>query len=94
MRFGRVKMAKAVKLSNEMISLAEINARAYHRSTAKQIEHWARIGKISEENPDLNYTMIQEILISLEEMRAGNTEPYFFEGDQSISATTNQKPVK
>jgi len=30
-----------------------------NHSIAKQIEHWARIGRIAEENPDLTYEFIK-----------------------------------
>ena len=45
-------MATAVKLSEHIISEAKIMSKALNRSLAGQIEHWARIGKIAEENPD------------------------------------------
>ncbi|SMG64379.1 conserved hypothetical protein, partial [methanotrophic bacterial endosymbiont of Bathymodiolus sp.] len=46
-------MSKAIKLSDSLISDAVINGKAQHRSAPKQIEYWARIGKIADENPDL-----------------------------------------
>jgi hypothetical protein len=49
-----------------------------HRSVPKQIEHWARLGKAAEENPDLPVGMIQDLLISLEEAKAGNLTEYQF----------------
>jgi len=36
-------------------------------SVPKQIEYWSRIGKIAEENPDLPFFMILEILIADQE---------------------------
>ena len=42
-------MPQSVKLSNELIKQARQCGEVYHRSTAKQIEYWATIGKISEE---------------------------------------------
>ncbi len=45
-------MAKAIKLSDELIDDAQRYASVNHRSPPKQIEHWATIGKIAEENPD------------------------------------------
>jgi len=33
-----------------------------------QIEHWARIGKIAEENPDLPYAFIDDVLKAKAEM--------------------------
>ncbi len=44
-------MAKAIKLSEELINDAVTNGKAQHRSAPKQIEYWARIGKIADENP-------------------------------------------
>jgi len=38
-------MSKAIKLSESLINDAIINGKAQHRSAAKQIEYWARIGK-------------------------------------------------
>jgi len=50
-------MPQSVKLSDELIKQARQYGEVYHRSTAKQIEYWSTIGKISEENPDLPYRM-------------------------------------
>ena len=46
------------------------------RSIPKQIEHWAKIGRIAEDNPDLNYHLITEILLGLEDAKTGNVEEY------------------
>lgn len=78
-----VIMAGAVKISNDLISKARTYAKAFHRSTAGQIEYWAKIGQLVEENPDLPYHFIQEILIGLEEVESDQLEPYVFgEGKQ------------
>ena len=69
-------MATAVKLSEDIVSEARIMSRALNRSVAGQIEYWAKIGKIAEENPDLTYDFIKNILIALEEADAGELEPY------------------
>lgn len=69
-------MATAVKLSDEIVSNAKINAKAFCRSVAGQIEHWAKIGKIAEENPDLTYDFIKNILIAQREVEAGNLQEY------------------
>jgi hypothetical protein len=53
----------SVKLSEDIISSAKIMSKALNRSIAGQIEYWAKIGKIAEENPDLNYELIKNILI-------------------------------
>jgi hypothetical protein len=71
-------MPMPVKLSDAMIHDAKIFAQAHHRSLAKQIEHWAYIGKIAEENPDLPYGFIQNLLVALEEEKQGATSEFTF----------------
>lgn len=71
-------MPHAVKLSDNLVEQARVFANVMHRSTAGQIEHWAKVGKIAEENPNLSFEFIQDILISLEEVKLGRTEPYHF----------------
>ena len=46
-------------------------AAARSRSATKQIEHWARIGKIAEDNPDLTYNDIIGILEGAAELHRG-----------------------
>lgn len=65
-----------VKLSEDLTSEAKIMSKALNRSLAGQIEHWARIGRLAEENPDLTYEFIKNILIGMEEARAGKLEPF------------------
>lgn len=49
-----------------------------NRSVAEQIEYWARLGKVAEENPDLPIPMLQDMLVSMEEVKAGNLSAYQF----------------
>ena len=70
--------SKAVKLSGDTISAATKYAAVFSRSVPKQIEHWVKIGRIAEENPDLPYSFIKDILISLEEMKNEKPVPYQF----------------
>ena len=53
-----------VKLSKSLVEQAKSHAKVQHRSVPKQIEYWSQIGKIAEENPDLPFFMIRDILIS------------------------------
>ncbi len=71
-------MSKAIKLSDDLISDATINGKAQHRSTPKQIEYWARMGKIADENPDLPLGFIKGILVGIEEHKAGDVSEYEF----------------
>jgi hypothetical protein len=72
------KMAMAVRISEELVGEAKKFSRIEHRSLTGQIEHWARIGKCSEENPDLTYNLIKEILIGIEELNQNEKTEYQF----------------
>lgn len=71
-------MATTIKLSSEIVEQARRYAQVYQRSTAKQIEFWARVGKIAEENPDLSYAFIKELLLGMEEASEGHLDEYEF----------------
>ncbi len=71
-------MSKAIKLSEELISDAAVNGRAQHRSVPKQIEYWARLGKIADENPDLPLVFIKGVLIGIQESEADDLSEYQF----------------
>ena len=71
-------MATAVRVSSELVTEARKFSRIDHRSVAGQIDHWARMGKCVEENPDLTYSLIKEILIGLGELEQGEKTEYRF----------------
>ncbi len=75
-------MATTIKLSDNIISEAKRYAAIYSRSTPKQIEYWVNIGKIAEENPDLPYSFIKEILLAKAELTDNQVTPYEF-GEKS-----------
>ena len=60
-------MSVNVKLSETLVGQAKRFAAVQHRSVPKQIEYWSQMGKISEENPDLPFSMIRDILIADQE---------------------------
>lgn len=72
-------MAMAVRISEELADEAKKFSKIEHRSLTGQIEHWARIGKCSEENPDLTYNLIKEILIGVEELDQKEKTEYQFD---------------
>lgn len=57
-------MSVNVKLPEGLVNQAKQYAQIEHRTIPKQIEYWSRIGKIAEENPDLTFTMIRQIMIA------------------------------
>lgn len=69
-------MAIPVSLDENLINQAKIQSKVLHRSVPKQIEHWAAIGHIAEDNPDLTYSQIKDMLLGLEEYKSGNVKPY------------------
>ena len=69
-------MGTTVNLDTALITTAQAYSAIQHRSVPKQIEHWAMIGRIAEENRDLAYNDIQLILLGLEDAKAGRTEEY------------------
>ena len=71
-------MATAVRISDELAKKARSRSRAFKRSLAAQIEYWAIIGEIAEDNPDLPFSFIQNILIGLEEVKNGEISSYVF----------------
>ena len=71
-------MTTAVRVSQELVREAKIYSKIDQRSVTGQIEHWARIGKCAEENPDLTYNLIKEILIGLVELEQGKSSEYNF----------------
>ena len=60
-------MSVNVKLSEGLVEQAKVYAHIEHRSVPKQIEYWSQIGKIAQENPDLPFAMIRNILIADQE---------------------------
>ncbi len=71
-------MPTSIQLSELLIEEAKPYAQAMHRSVTEQIEYWARLGKAAEENPDLPISMLQDMFVSLEEVKAGNLSAYQF----------------
>ncbi len=60
-------MAVNVKLSEKLVDEAKRCCGIHHRSLPKQIEYWSRMGKIAEDNPDLPFSVIKDILIARQE---------------------------
>ena len=57
-------MATNVKLPDELVERARRTATAEHRSVPKQIEYYYRLAQIAEENPELSFSLIRELLLA------------------------------
>ena len=71
-------MTTAVRVSANLVREARLISAVDNRSVTGQIEHWAKIGKCSEENPELTYRLIKEILLGVEELEQGESSEYEF----------------
>ncbi len=71
-------MTTAVRVSDKLVREAKIYSKVDKRSVTGQIEHWANIGKCAEENPELTYSLIKDILIGLVELDHGESSEYKF----------------
>ena len=71
-------MTTAVRVSENLVREARVLSAVDSRSVTAQIEHWAMVGKCAEENPDLTYRLIKDILIGVEELDQGEFTEYQF----------------
>jgi len=71
-------MSTAVKISDDLVAKAKVKSKVFKRSVAGQIEYWAQIGQMVEDNTDLPLPMIQDILIGKEQIKSGQGTPYVF----------------
>ena len=71
-------MSTVIRISENLADKAKRRSSIEHRSMTAQVEYWAKIGKIAEENPDLPFTFIKEILLGLEELKEEEKEEYAF----------------
>ena len=72
-------MSTVIKLDSALVESARVYAAAAHRSTPQQIEHWATIGRITEQNPELSYDFIIGLLQARAQVKMGDASEYTFE---------------
>jgi Protein of unknown function (DUF3423). len=61
-----------LKISDELAANAAMYAKIESRSLAGQVEYWAKLGKIADENPDLLISLIKDILIGRAQIQGGH----------------------
>jgi hypothetical protein len=71
-------MSTVIRISDHLAQKAKTRSKVEHRSMTSQLEYWATIGKIAEENPDLPFSFIKETLLAIEEMNEREKEEYSF----------------
>ncbi|XOV72837.1 MAG: hypothetical protein ACFHW5_06545 [Verrucomicrobiota bacterium] len=70
-------MSSVIRISKELAMEAKSRSKVEKRSLTGQVEYWARIGRIAEENPDLTYSFIRELLLAREEAKMDKEEYVF-----------------
>jgi|WetSurMetagenome_2_1015567.scaffolds.fasta_scaffold05806_8 hypothetical protein len=71
-------MQTSITISDDLLNATRQQAKASHRSVDEQLQHWLTIGKIAEENPELPFEFIKNVLLSKKEILAGDVESYEF----------------
>ena len=71
----------SVRVSESIYNNAKMVSMIQTRSVGEQIEHWSKIGKIAESNPDLPYNVIKDVLVGIAQAEAGELEDYKFMGE-------------
>ncbi|WP_235660945.1 ParD-like family protein [Aeromonas veronii] len=70
------QMAQTVRLDDDFIADVKIHASAAHRSLPKQIEYWSKIGRMVEDNPDLPFSFIKDVMLAAEQVKEGQLTRY------------------
>lgn len=68
--------ATTIRLDADFVEDVRAHADAQSRSVPKQIEYWAKIGRIAEDNPELPFSLINEILLAKSEIENGRLTKY------------------
>ena len=64
-------MATPVKLPDYLVEDVKRVAAAEHRSVPKQIEYYYQIARAAEDNPELSFQLVRELLKSMAEEPSG-----------------------
>ncbi|WJM80803.1 TA system antitoxin ParD family protein [Pectobacterium brasiliense] len=78
-------MATSIRLDDDFVEEVKVHAEAMRRSVPKQIEYWAKIGRIAEDNPELPFSFINEILLAKSEIDNGRMTKYVRRRDREKS---------
>jgi len=71
-------MTVSIKLDDRLLELAKAQAQTSQRSTSCQIEYWAMLGRLAEQNPDLSFEMISGLLQARDELKSDKVSDYRF----------------
>lgn len=75
--------ATSIRLDADFVDDVKAHADAQSRSVPKQIEYWAKIGRIAEDNPDMPFSLINEVLLAKSEIDNGRMTKYVRRKDRT-----------
>ena len=71
-----MKNQVSIRLPEDLKKIIEIKAKSSNRNFTNQVEDYLRIALIAEENPDLPFKFIKDILEAKAEKEAGLGKPF------------------
>ena len=80
-------MSRTVKMSDEMVSIAENETLISGRSLAGQVEYWAKIGRAIEQSPTFDYQRVKAALtaqIPYDDLTGEEQDVYLEELDDAL----------
>ncbi len=66
----------SLRLDKALVDRATLRAKALNRTPSRQIEYWAKVGELMEDNPDLPYEFVRQAIIAKAERDAGKLAAY------------------
>ncbi len=69
-------MPTVIELPDELVDEARASGLKESRTASEQIEHWAKVGKLVEENPDLPLGFLMDIMMARKSIKNGDYEEY------------------
>jgi hypothetical protein len=70
-------MSTVIRISSDLAQEAKSRSEVEKRSLTGQVEYWAKIGRIAEDNPDLPFSFVKELLVAREEAKFDKEEYVF-----------------
>ncbi len=64
-------MVQSVRLDDDFVEEVNIHASAAYRSLPKQIEYWAKVVQMVEDNPDIPFSFIKDVMLAAEQVQQG-----------------------
>uniref|UniRef100_I1XGN9 ParD-like antitoxin of type II toxin-antitoxin system n=1 Tax=Methylophaga nitratireducenticrescens TaxID=754476 RepID=I1XGN9_METNJ len=75
-RKKKQQITGTLHMNRDFLKDVQTRAEINKLSLAEQIERWARIGRIAEDNPELNFEFIKDALASTTELEQGKVTKY------------------